>query len=334
MDSSAEAERVVRDLTNTCRCDRSDIGLMARGSADVDGTQRGDADDGSRRSEMAHGAMKGAGTGAAVGGVLGLVAGVASLSIPGLGPFIAAGPIAATLAGAGVGAAAGGIIGALANLGVPEQDAHYYAEGVRRGGTLVTVHARSDAIADCAAEVMRQHGAADIDERAEHWKREGWKGRFDVGADTGAAADVLPVAQEELVVGKRQVSQSGIRVYTHVVERPVEETVHLREEHVDVQRRPVDRPIAAGDDAFRERTIEVRETVEEPVVRKQARVVEEVAVSKQATERDAIVRDTVRKTEVEVDRTDPTRAKTRYAGADRRRSGATAYTGPERRVAA
>lgn len=334
MESAAEAERVVRDLIDTCQCDRADIGLMARGAGDAEVAGRGDADDDSRRSEMAHGAMKGAGTGAAVGGVLGLVAGVASLSIPGFGPFIAAGPIAAALAGAGVGAAAGGIIGALANLGVPEEDAHYYAEGVRRGGTLITVHARSDETADCAANVMRQHGAVDIDERAEHWKREGWKGRLDLDADTGAAKEVLPVAQEELVVGKRQVSHGGVRAYTRVVERPVEETVHLREEHVDVERRPVDRPIAAGEEAFRERTIEVRETAEEPVVSKHARVVEEVAVSKQATEHDETVRDTVRQTEVEVDRTGATRRNERYAGVDRRRGSAGQYTGPERRVAA
>ena len=336
MDTAAEAERVVADLTRTCGCDRADIGLMARGPADADVAQRGHADHDPHRSEIAHGAMKGAGTGAAVGGVLGLVAGVASLSIPGFGPFIAAGPIAAALAGAGVGAAAGGIIGALANLGVPEEDAHFYAEGVRRGGTLITVHARTDDIADCAANVMRQHGAVDIDERAEHWRREGWKGRFDLGTDTGGRKDVLPVTREELVVGKRQVQQSGVRVYSHVVEKPVEQTVHLREEHVDVERRPVDRPIAEDEDAFRERTIEVRATVEEPVVSKQARVVEEVVVRKQATEHDETVRDTVRETEVKVDRaTDAGSQPRRYTGVERRRSAnAGSYRGPERRVAA
>jgi uncharacterized protein (TIGR02271 family) len=335
MDTAAEAERVVSELTRTCRCDRADIGLMARGS-DADIAQRDAAADHSRHSGMAHGAMKGAGTGAAVGGVLGLVAGVASRSIPGFGPFIAAGPIAAALAGAGVGAAAGGIIGALVNIGVPEEHAHYYAEGVRRGGTLVTVHARTDDVADCAANVMRQHGAVDIDERAEHWKREGWKGRLDQGADTGAEGEVLPVAREELVVGKRPVSHGGVRVYTQVVEKPVEQTVRLREEHVDVERRPVDRPLVSGEDAFRERTIEVRETVEEPVVSKRAHVVEEVVVRKEALEHDETVRDTVRKTEVNVDRTPGAPRATRgYTGAERRRSANTAaYRGPERRVAA
>ena len=324
MDTAAEAERVVRDLTTTCRCDRADIGLMARGSSEASAV---DADDGSSRSsEMAHGALKGAGTGAALGGVLGLVAGVASLSIPGFGPFIAAGPIAATLAGAGVGAAAGGIIGALANMGVPEDEAHYYAEGVRRGGTLITVHARSDDIADCAANVMRQHGAVDIDERSQQWRSQGWTGKLGTGKE-----DVMPVVKEELVVGKRAVNHGGVRVYSHVVETPVEQKVHLREEHVNVDRKRVDRPVQAGDDAFRERTIEVRETVEEPVISKRARVVEEVRVSKDVTEHDETVRDTVRRTEVKVDHSTGAHASHRYAGQERRFSTAP-YSGTERRV--
>jgi len=343
MNTAEEAERVVRDLTSTCRCDRADIGLMARGTDQADVS---DTDAHEPRSEVAHGAMKGAGTGAALGGVLGLVAGVAALSIPGFGPFIAAGPIASALAGAGVGAAAGGIIGALANMGVPEEEAHYYAEGVRRGGTLITVHARSDDAADCAAEVMRQHGAVDIDERGAQWKQEGWNGRIEPADERGRQttgtqldergrsttdAQVLPVAQEDLVVGKRAVQRGGVRVYTHVVEKPVEETVRLRDEHVRVERQPVDRAAAAGEDAFREGTIEVRETIEEPVVSKQSRVVEEVRVSKDVNEHAEKIRDTVRATEVEVEHAGQARGRPRYTGAERRLSKAP-YRGPERRA--
>ena len=161
MSTAREAESVVRALVSECGCERSDIGLVARGSqGEITG---GAGTTGDQGSEVASGALKGAGTGAAIGGVLGLVAGVASLSIPGLGPFIAAGPIASALAGVGIGAAAGGLTGALAKLGVPEDEAHYYAEGVRRGGTLITVHAGSDERAQCAAQVMRRHGAADIE---------------------------------------------------------------------------------------------------------------------------------------------------------------------------
>jgi uncharacterized protein (TIGR02271 family) len=118
-----------------------------------------------------------------------------------------------------------------------------------------------------------------------------------------AAGDVrIPVVEEEVQVGTRQVRRGGVRLYTHVVERPVEETVRLREETVHVERRPVDRPATEADvAAAKERTLEVTETDEEPIVRKQARVVEEVVVRKDVQEQIETVRDTVRRTEVEVE---------------------------------
>lgn len=119
---------------------------------------------------------------------------------------------------------------------------------------------------------------------------------------TGAERESVPVVEEQLAVGKREVSRGRVRVRTYVTERPVEQDVTLREERVNVERRPVDR--AAGTvpaDAFRERTIEVAATGEEAVVSKEARVIEEVVVSKDQTSRTETVRDTVRKTEVEVE---------------------------------
>lgn len=317
MQSSAEAERVVRDLTVTCNCSRDAIGLMARGN---EGEGR---DEGEGRHDVAHGAAKGAVGGAALGGVVGLVAGVASLSIPGFGPFIAAGPIASALAGAGIGAAAGGIIGALANMGVPEDEAHYYAEGVRRGGTLITVRADTDQVAECAAGVMRQHGAVDIEERAAQWKQAGWSGRLEAGAD-----QTIPVVEEELTVGKRQVGQGGVRVYSEVTEVPVQETVQLREERAKVRRRKVNRPATAADEGFEQRAIEVDETVEEPVVGKRRRVTEEVTVGKEAVEREETVSDTVRKTDVRIEQTAPG---SNWKGDERRKNKAP-YTGQDRRA--
>jgi uncharacterized protein (TIGR02271 family) len=260
-----------------------------------------------------------------VGGILGLVAGAAALTIPGVG-FIAAGPIAAALAGAGIGAAAGGAIGALMKLGVPEHEAHYYAEGVRRGGTLITVHARTDDMADCAAQVMKRHGAADIEERAEQWKEQGWSGKLMTEGE-----QVLPVTEEELVVGKRQVSQGGVRVYSHVTEMPVQETVELREEHVQVERRPVNRPAADAD--FQEKSVEVREMAEEPVVSKRSRVTEEVRVGKQTSQREQTVSDKVRKTDVRVEKTGEGAAQSSTSPypQERRRSN-TAYNGGDRRM--
>ena len=121
-----------------------------------------------------------------------------------------------------------------------------------------------------------------------------------VGND--ASPETIKVMEERLRVGKREVAGGAVRVRSYIVERPVEETVQLHQEHVDIERRPVDRPATAADfGAFQERTIEARATSEEAVVGKEARVVEEIGLSKQESDRTETVRDTVRKTEVEVE---------------------------------
>jgi hypothetical protein len=134
------------------------------------------------------GAATGAVTGGVVGGAAGLAASLMGLAIPGIGPIIAAGPIVATLTGAGVGAVAGGLIGGLTDMGVSRPDAEYYAEQVRRGGALVTVRA-DDARAERAADIMRAHGAIDIERRAEQWRTHGW---------TGFNESAAPYTREEL----------------------------------------------------------------------------------------------------------------------------------------
>ncbi|MDB5745809.1 MAG: hypothetical protein JWP72_657 [Massilia sp.] len=118
--------------------------------------------------------------------------------------------------------------------------------------------------------------------------------------DTSSSA--IPVVQEQLKVGKREVQRGGVRVYSRIVETPVNESVGLREEHVNVERRPVNEPISGMDTAaFKEQSIEMRETAEEAVVEKSARVVEEVMVNKEVTQREQQIHDTVRHTEVEVE---------------------------------
>ena len=312
-DHFSEAEAVVRDLERA-GFDRGTVSIIANESA-RGGAVAGATAGGARTAE-------GAGTGAIVGGVTGGMAGLigslAGLAIPGVGPVLAVGPIVATLTG--VGAVAGGLIGALTTAGVPEEHTRYYEEGVRRGGTLVTASA-SDADADRVMEIMNRHNPVDIDERASVWRETHGSGRDSaVAAATPSAASprtpmpaqtrapregeqAIPVVEEELHVGKREVDRGGIRVYSHVEERPVEEQVNLREERVSVERRAVDRPAAAADfdEAFKEGTIEITERVEQPVVQKQARVVEEVVVGKEATERTETVRDTVRRTDVQVE---------------------------------
>ncbi len=123
----------------------------------------------------ASGAAAGAGIGAVLGGLAGLLVGLGALAIPGIGPVIAAGPIATTLAGAGLGAATGGLVGALADAGVPEPDAGAYAEGVRRGGTLVTVRAGEERVSQ-ATEVLNRFSPVDINQRTGEWETSGYSG--------------------------------------------------------------------------------------------------------------------------------------------------------------
>ncbi|MFP5390547.1 MAG: YsnF/AvaK domain-containing protein [Gammaproteobacteria bacterium] len=116
----------------------------------------------------------------------------------------------------------------------------------------------------------------------------------------------IPVIQEELAVGKREVQRGGVRIFSRLVETPVNETIGLREEHVNVERHAVNRPVDPSDlAAFKEGTIELRETAEEAVVQKTARVVEEVVVGKQVSERQEQISDTVRHTEVQVEQLSP-----------------------------
>ena len=113
------------------------------------------------------GASAGAGAGTALGGVAGLLLGLGALAIPGLGPLVAAGPLAAALAGAGAGAVAGGLIGALTDLGVSEDEARSYVDGLRRGRVLIVVRAEGMMI-ERAAALLQRHGAVNIDQRAEY----------------------------------------------------------------------------------------------------------------------------------------------------------------------
>jgi uncharacterized protein (TIGR02271 family) len=192
---------------------------------------------------------------------------------------------------------------------------------VRRGGTLVSVDTGDADRVDRAADLPRQCGAIDLDNRSERRRSECWAPGVTGGATTAgatpragadavrAAADAddstrrLPVIEQELALGTRIMQRGGVRVFTRIVDTPVEEQVQLREEHAQVERRPVDRPATEADfAAMKEDSMEIRETREEAVVAKRAHVTEEVEVGKRATERTETVRDSVRHTEVDVDR--------------------------------
>lgn len=162
-----DAQEAVRDLENS-GISRSDISIVAHKNAT--------GYDSLESHDKASDVVADAGIGAAIGGVGGLLLSAAgALTIPVIGPILAAGPIAAALTGAGIGAAAGGLVGALTESGVPEDHAKTYAEGVRRGDVLVTVKtdgSRSDTVCD----ILDNHNAIDVDDRVSNWKERGWSG--------------------------------------------------------------------------------------------------------------------------------------------------------------
>src|SRR5207249_8529533 len=135
-----------------------------------------------QHTKAPEGAATGAGTGGAVGGVLGWLVGIGSLAIPGVGPFIAAGPIVAALAGAGVGGAVGGLAGALVGMGIPEYEAKRYEGRLTEGGILLSVHCDTSEEIDRAKRVLERTGAEDIAYTSESSVKEGDRSR---GASPG-----------------------------------------------------------------------------------------------------------------------------------------------------
>jgi len=251
----------------------------------------------------------------------------------------------------------------LKELFLPEDDRHVYAEGLSRGGYLVTVNATASQAA-MITDILDQEGTIDVDDQEAQWRQSGWSGytgsdytgQSEATADRAAALDAIaagrasrpadtvsdrtataasaaisetsvsrsavsgigsrdqaaatrfeagdtsiPVAEERLRVGKREVDEGTVRVRSYTVEEPVREDVVLRRENVSIDRRAVDRPADPADDLFRERTIEANQTAEEPVVTKDVRVKEEIGLRKEVGQRTETIADTVRRTEVDVD---------------------------------
>jgi len=175
-----------------------------------------------------------------------------------------------------------------------------YADVIDHGGALVCVTAAKPDV-DRAVDVLNQFGPIDIEAQAEGQRMTRTERR------TSKEEQSIPIIEEELQVGKRVIRRGGVRIYEQTVEQPVEEEVTLREEHVQVERRPVDRPVTPEDERnLREQSFEVSETAEEPVVSKKRRVKEEVVVSKETTERKEKIRDTVKRSEVNVEPTGQT----------------------------
>jgi len=221
-------------------------------------------------------------------------------------------------------------------FGDDENEVNRYAEAGRKG-TIVTVHARTADEAEVAARVLDNYGAVDVNETSGSFytgsKDQTYAGNTtsntaynaaDYTAVDYTAADEaitdrsyvapdseldttrptsIPVIEEELLVGKKEVTTGGVRLKSRIIERPVEESIRLREEFVTVERTPVDRVATESDfETFKEGTIEVVEHAEVPVVSKEARIVEEVSLGKQVEEREEIISDTVRSTQVETEK--------------------------------
>jgi uncharacterized protein (TIGR02271 family) len=238
----------------------------------------------------------------------------------------------------------GGLRGFFASLFGTDDDSYgHYSEAVRRGSIVVAVNLDDESQIEPATDILEDSGAIDVDERVERWKAAGYTG-YDEQAkpltreEIARDRETLQVIQEELKVGKRTVQRGGVRVHRRVVETPVQEQVTLNDERAVVERRPVDRPATAADlNAFKEGEMEIRETSEEPVVSKSARVVEEVSIGKEANQRTETVSDTVRRTDVDVERTgaeaQPQGAAGGYTGIERRKKRGK-YNGTDRRAAA
>ena len=182
-------------------------------------------------------------------------------------------------------------------------DVNYYSQRLQKGQTLVSI-TTDDASADDAADILDEYGALDADDDTPAYTSGQAAAAPTAGYAAGAALEtadktVIPVVEEELAVGKRQVRSGGVRIYQHVTERPVEEHVTLHSESVVVDRHAVDR--SATDADFQNRDFTVTEMNEEAVVAKNARVVEEVLVGKTAQDHTETVRDTVRRTDVQVE---------------------------------
>jgi stress response protein YsnF len=261
--------------------------------------------------------------------------------------------------GGSAGGGSGG--GGLGGLYLSNEDRHAYGEGIRRGGFLLCADVETGEDADKIVRLLEESSSVDMDERQNSWRSEGWSPQAATGgmssgagstsgsgasmqssagatSQTGShvvAEEHIPIVEEELRIGKREVERGGARVRSYVREVPVQEQVTLREEHVSIERRPVEQgqsqtlsqgqsqTLSQGqsqfggqsqsqfggqagatsgnpEDLLQERTIEMRETAEEAVVQKVANVREEVVVTKTAEERVEQVSDTVRHTEVDV----------------------------------
>jgi len=221
-------------------------------------------------------------------------------------------------------------------FGTDNDESDRYTRVAERG-SVVTVHASSASEAESVATLLDQYGAIDVDDQDNQFNSGGPNYSGTTGSDlsgtsgilgasgltgttgvtggtdysstnlntTDNTGKVIPIIEESLQVGKKEVETGGVRLRSRIVEKPVEESLRLREERVRVERKAVDRPASESDlTNFQEGTIEMTESAEIPVVSKEARIVEEISLGKEVEHREETIRDTVRKTEVDIENLD------------------------------
>ncbi|WP_116105351.1 YsnF/AvaK domain-containing protein [Lewinella sp. IMCC34191] len=180
------------------------------------------------------------------------------------------------------------------------------AHDVASRGTVVTVHTETMEEARNAATIMDRYGAIDFDNRYDQYQNDSFdadRNRNQLNERFGDVdeSETIEVIKEDVKIGKREVNTGGgVTVRSHVIERPVEETLRLRDEEVFVDRKQVNRPATNAD--FKDRTINVQEKHEEAIVTKEARVTEEITVGKKVSSHDEKVHETARETEIEIDK--------------------------------
>ena len=209
-------------------------------------------------------------------------------------------------------AGADGAMDRLHDLGLPDEDARTYQQALRNGDHVVSVDVHDDSHLGGAQEIMRRpEDAYDLDELDTRYASADYMPRQQPAyAETGALDQVggeldqdstVKVVEERLNVGKQEVDQGAVRVRSFVREVPVETEVELRSTRVYVERRPVDRPVNPGEPGLPEQVIEAHERAEQPVVAKEARVVEEIGLRQETEVQHQRIQETVRKTEVEIE---------------------------------
>ncbi len=220
-----------------------------------------------------------------------------------------------------VGSGIGGFFSSL--FGDDDEDKQKYTQ-LAEQRSLVTVHAHTEEEAQRAADILDEAGAVDVNEQAATNDSLSSAPSASMGAavtdtvlPTTEGDQTIKVIEENLEVGKRTVETGGVRMRSRIVAKPVEENIRLREERVTVNRTPVNRPATAADlNAFQAGEISLTEHAEVPVVSKTANVVEEISVGKEVFEREEVIRDTVRKTEVDVENLSSSDQTIRPAGTD------------------